>query len=109
MDRKKTIDQKTKKKILDFAKLLQKSDIAVEKIILYGSCAKGKAKRGSDIDLCVVSPLFKDNPDDYFKKIWHLAAEVDPSLEPLPFTEKELSNPYSTLSAEINQFGIRII
>lgn len=109
MDREKIVDKETKKKILLFARLLQTSGIDVDKIILYGSHATGKATKESDIDLCVVSSVFKKNPDDYFRKIWQLAAKIDPSLEPIPFTEKELSNPYSTLSAEINHSGIRIL
>lgn len=109
MAKRKFVDKAVKSKILDFNKLLRKSAIPVDQIILYGSHAKGKAAPKSDIDLCVVSPIFKKNTDSYFKKIWHLAAKIDPSLEPIPFTAEELANKYSTLSWEINTHGIRIV
>lgn len=109
MAKKKIIDKTIKNKILSFTNLLKRAGIKVDKIILYGSYAKGKPTAYSDIDLCVVSDTFKKSSNEYFKKIWQLAMKVDPSLEPIPFTSGELANKYSTLSAEINQFGVRIV
>lgn len=109
MAKKTAINQSIRNKILAFANLLEKSGIGIEKIILYGSYARGTAKTYSDIDLCVVSSIFGKNTDYYFKKIWHLAAKVDSSLEPIPFTPKELTNKYSTLSCEIKKHGVRIV
>lgn len=109
MAKKIDIDKKVKNKVLNFAKLLEKSGIKADKIILYGSHVKGKAADYSDIDLCVVSSLFAKNSDYYFKKIWHLATQVDSSLEPIPFTQQELVDKYSTLSYEIRKYGVRII
>lgn len=103
------INKEVKNKVLDFAKLLDKSGIKADKIILYGSHVKGKASDYSDIDLCVVSSLFERNSDYYFKKIWHLATQIDSSLEPIPFTQQELVDKYSTLSSEIRKYGVRII
>lgn len=108
MAKKTVLDRKIREKVLKFTQLLNKENIKTEKIILYGSWAKGTAKNYSDIDLCLVSKSFAKNPDFYFKKIWHLAAQIDPSLEPIPFTPTELNNPYSTLSAEINRYGLLI-
>lgn len=109
MAKRKTIDKTVKNKVLDFAGLLRRSDIGVEKIIVYGSCAKGTATKDSDIDLCVISPDFARNPDYFFKKIWQLADKIDLSLEPIPFTKEELANKYSTLAAEIKKYGVRIV
>lgn len=109
MGKKAVVNQSIRKKILDFSDLLKKSGIKVDQIILYGSYAKGVSRNESDIDLCVVSSKFTQNTDHYFKKIWHLAARIDSSLEPIPFTLGELTNRYSTLSNEIKKHGIRII
>ncbi len=108
MARKTILNKTIKKKISAFTSLLKRSGIPAEKIILFGSHAKGKGNAWSDIDLCVVSRHFAQNPNSVFKKIWQLAGQIDSSLEPIPFTPKELSNPYSTLASEIRSYGIRI-
>jgi predicted nucleotidyltransferase len=48
-----------KKIIKNLAKILTTNRIAVEKIILYGSYAKGNPRTHSDIDLAIISPDFK--------------------------------------------------
>jgi len=44
--------------IEDYIKVLIKNKINPEKIILYGSYAKGKAHQYSDIDIAVISDQF---------------------------------------------------
>ncbi len=39
---------------------LRRSGLRVEKLILFGSHAKGTAREDSDIDIAIVSPDFKD-------------------------------------------------
>ncbi|MBI5465019.1 nucleotidyltransferase domain-containing protein [Candidatus Gottesmanbacteria bacterium] len=108
MATRKTVNSKIKEKVLEFSRLLKRENIQTDQIILYGSWAKGTARDYSDIDLCVISPLFANRPDDYFKKIWHLASKIDSSLEPIPFTPEELNNRYSSLAQEIKKYGIRV-
>ena len=50
---------KIKKIISDYIVELSKLGIRVQKVILYGSYAKGKIRKDSDIDLIVVSGDFK--------------------------------------------------
>ena len=42
---------------------LKAMNIPVTNIYLYGSYAKNKARKGSDIDICIISPKFKDRID----------------------------------------------
>jgi predicted nucleotidyltransferase len=42
------------------AKIAQRDNIPVSKAFVFGSYANGKARRKSDLDLCIVSPKFKD-------------------------------------------------
>ena len=44
--------------IENFRKALEARNIKVQKIILYGSCARDDYKEGSDIDLIVISKSF---------------------------------------------------
>jgi len=48
-----------KKIINSLAKTLTENHIAVDKIVLYGSYAKGTPRAHSDIDLAIISPDFK--------------------------------------------------
>lgn len=109
MVKRQIIDKKLQNKIFGFDRLLRRSGINPEQIIVYGSYAKGSAKDYSDVDICVVSPRFDKNPEYYFQKIWHLAGQLDSSLEPIPFTPQELNNKYSTLATEIKKYGVRVI
>ena len=59
-----------KKIINNLAKTLSANHIAVDKIILYGSYAKGTPRPYSDIDIAVISPDFKG------KKIFEIQATL---------------------------------
>lgn len=48
-------------------RLLQERRIAGEKIIIFGSCAKGEVKKDSDIDIIIVSKDFRNK--DIFEKV----------------------------------------
>lgn len=59
---KKSSQQKIKKRVLEVVKnYLEnlKEEIRVEGVILFGSAARGKMHRDSDIDLIIISPNFK--------------------------------------------------
>ncbi len=105
------ISRQIKDKITVFAKLLKESGITVEKIILYGSYAKGHPHEYSDIDLCVISPSFVngDKYPDYYHQVWALADKVDHAFEPIPFSQDDLDNKYSSLSSEIRKHGVRVL
>ena len=47
----------------------------IDKVLLYGSRAKGCEKRGSDIDLCIFSPFLTED----------VLYEIREELEDLPF------------------------
>lgn len=97
---------KAKEKAKQFVKSLSKTDIKVSKAYLFGSYAIGKAKKDSDIDVCVVSPSFSK---DYFSEMVRLrkySLKIDPRIEPVPFLPSDLNDKYSTLASEIRKYGI---
>ena len=77
-----------------------------DKIILFGSYAKGNFNDDSDIDIAVV---FKDysNLMDMQLELMRLRRKIDSRIEPHPFRESEfdLSNP---IVSEILKFGQEI-
>lgn len=58
--------------------------------VVYGSQAAGSADQWSDIDLLVVSPLY-DGAYGYADRalLWHLSAQVDSRIEPIPCGEHQ--------------------
>lgn len=88
-----------------FIKYLQKKGIPVTAAYIFGSYAKGTANDNSDIDICVVSPVFGK---DYFAEMIELrkiALEIDSRIEPVPFSHQDLEDKYYTLAAEVRKFG----
>ena len=78
--------------------VLAEAGIPVDKIILFGSYAKGTSKSWSDVDVCVVSPLFGKN--GYDERV---------RLEPHPYNAKDLADPWDPLAYEIRTNGRVII
>lgn len=68
-----------------------KKEIPVEKVILFGSCARARNTRYSDIDIIVVSSYFvRKKKIESMQYLFHIAAKVDSRIEPIPATPEEL-------------------
>lgn len=71
-----------------FVNLLRQENFPVQKVILFGSHAKGKATKWSDVDLCVISRKFghKKGLIDPWDYLWKKRFELkDYGIEPLGF------------------------
>lgn len=99
------------------AKLLKKfvhsisSEYPIKKMYLFGSQATGKAGKSSDVDLLLVSPVFRGKrrlrraPSLYLK--WDLDYPVDfVCLTPEEFNKKKKE---TGIVQEAVKFGIRIV
>jgi predicted nucleotidyltransferase len=66
-----------------------------QKIILFGSYAKGNQREDSDIDIAVVFSDYNNRLDRQFE-LMKLTRKVDTRIEPHPFIEKDfkISNPF---------------
>jgi len=83
--------------IESFKKELEKYHIRTERIILYGSYAKGYAREDSDIDLIVVSSDFKNmNLRERLEILGLAAGRVFEPIEALGYTPDELSEKKET-------------
>ena len=104
----KVLNSKLIKIINHYSKNLKKSGIKVEDIILFGSRAKGTAKKWSDIDLAIVSKDFgKDNHDELVRLL-KIRDSYAIDIEPHPFHPKDLKEKWDPLAHEIRTYGIRI-
>ena len=102
----KTILTDTPKKLIKkYRQILIQNKIKVDKIILFGSYAKGTAKPWSDLDLCVVSKQFGKDANNELSFLNRLTLGVDPMIEPHPYHPKDLADYYDPLAHEINKTG----
>ena len=108
---KKTSLVKIQKIVKEYIRLLQVDGFSIEKVLLYGSYAKGTAKRDSDIDICIISKKFGKNPQEegkyLFRKLWELK---NANLEPVGYSPKYFynKNKQSPLVNEIHKNGIEL-
>lgn len=109
MARKAVLTSRQKAMIRTYQRLLLKAGIAVERIILFGSHAKGTAHKWSDLDLCVVSTQFGKHPFEEGVKLMTIRTDDLLDIEPHPFNPEDLKDKYDSLAAEIRKYGIRVV
>ena len=74
-----------------YIKELENRGIHVERVILYGSYAKGMAKSYSDVDLVIISKdLAKWPPIERLQMLSRATLHVDAPLEVLGYTPQEI-------------------
>ena len=105
-----TTRQKIKKIIEDYKNVLSSLGIHVERVILFGSFANGKARKDSDIDLVVISNDFeKLNLRERLEILGVAAARIMKPIEAKGYTIKEIHNAaQASFLEEILETGVRI-
>lgn len=98
-------NKQAKKEINNFVHLLQKEQIKISQVILFGSFAKGKQKDYSDIDLAVVSPNFGKDTHKEMMFLVNLSSKVSDRIEAIPVAEKDMQMKYHPLIGEIKKYG----
>lgn len=91
-----------------YRRALREAGIPVQRVILFGSRAKGTHHRWSDIDLAIVSLAFGKDPFAERSKLMRLRKDLSPAIEPHPFHPDDFKDRWSTLAQEIKKYGIPI-
>ena len=95
--------------IKKFVEALIREGISVDRVILYGSYAKAKVRRDSDIDVAIISKDFGRDKVEEGMALYRIAGKVDPRLEPVPISiEAYKNNTWVPLIYEIKTKGIEI-
>ncbi|HKR06395.1 MAG TPA: nucleotidyltransferase domain-containing protein [Bacteroidia bacterium] len=105
----KTFDQVNKdvqEKVIRFGRLLRSNGIPISKLVLFGSYAKNKANRNSDIDVCVVSSQFGKDHIEEMQYLFKQRRNVDVLIEPYPASPAEYSELESPIIWEIRKDGL---
>jgi len=90
-----------------YNRFLEKKNFPVKKAYLFGSRAKKTNHKGSDIDICIVSPKMSKNWNKNEALLWRLRREIDLRIEPIGYTPQEFKEG-GPLVEEIKKHGILI-
>ena len=80
------IDDLIVKKVKMFLLKLKESGVSVDSAYLFGSYAKRRSSKFSDIDVAVISSDFSDDRFEEGIKLSVIAGQIDNRIEPIPFT-----------------------
>ncbi len=99
---------KVKHYIREYIEVLQKDGLPIDRVFIFGSYAKRRPGKWSDIDVCVISSRFDKKLDPY-EYLWtkRRREDVMRGIEPVGFHPKDFvdENP---LAWEIKTTGIQI-
>ena len=96
------------KLIEEFIKLVKEDNIQIEKVILFGSYAKGNYSNGSDIDLAIISADFREKDCiDNMSNLLLKANKLKADIQTIPFSIEEYNDPKGIME-EILNTGIEL-
>lgn len=95
-------------RVLRYKNILEKQGIPVQKLVIFGSYAKKKQRPDSDIDVCVVSPMFGMDSVRDMQFLLKQRRKIDSRIEPIPVSPKDYRDVTSPLIYEIKKFGKEI-
>ena len=105
---KKKLSKKITVQVQRYIAILKKDKLPIQKILVYGSYAKGTPHKWSDIDIGIISPNFSDDRFEERIKLMRIGDEIDTAIEPHPFTPEDFEDKYYSLAQEVKKTGIKI-
>lgn len=97
-----------KKIVRKYARKLREKKYPFTALYLFGSYAKGNARKWSDIDIAVLSSAMKKNWNKSEETLWKLGAEVDPRIEPVGFSPENFRKGDDPMIHEIKTTGVKV-
>jgi len=103
-----TLPVKVKASVNELIRQLNANNLAIHKVFVFGSYAKGRQTQWSDIDVALVSDRFEGNFYYDRRKVSPYAIKIDLDLEVHPFSPEDFTeeNPFVK---EIIRTGIQIV
>jgi len=96
------------KKIVEiYAVKLRDKSIPFSGLYLFGSYAKGEARKWSDIDVAIFSE--RKEADDFIIELGRITREVDLRIEPHIFSDNDLKTISTPFVEEILKTGIKVV
>ncbi len=103
--------RRVKEIAIRFFQELRRNNLTPDLVVLFGSHAKGKPNKNSDIDIAVVSRKFGKDRSKEITFLNKIAYQIDPSIEAIPintfdYIAKETTSP---ILNEIKKSGVVIV
>lgn len=80
--------------------------IPVTHVYIFGSQVKGRARYGSDIDLCIISPAFGQDRQKERIMLMNLRDDTTEAIEPHPYSPVDFQDKQDALALEIQKTGV---
>lgn len=88
---------------------LQKMGFPPFYAVIFGSYARGEARKDSDIDVCLISNTFKNNGEKYRKEATVIAYGIDPRIQVVVVEPKLIkTSRLSPLYRQIREEGEKV-
>ncbi len=87
---------------------VKKSGIPVKTAYLFGSYSNGTAHKDSDIDICIVSPLFSTDRQTERVKLMGITHLLSEDIEPHPISLQEYNSRFNPFIKEVKK-GIKLV
>jgi len=102
--------QKIKSLVLQYIRNLESLGISIQKVIIFGSQAKGDFRKDSDIDIAIISKDFeKLGLWDRAKYLGRAARDIPYPIEALGFSPSQLrAAEQGTILDEITRSGVEV-
>lgn len=91
-----------------FKRSLLKEHLPVRKVVLFGSFAKGKARRWSDVDIAIICTPFLASRHEENMVFRRLRRDIDARIAPIALHPSDFRDPYFPLAKEIEKHGIEV-
>ena len=91
-----------------FKKLLLRRGYPIERIVLYGSVAKGTAHLSSDIDIAVITNPFHESRVREGGEMLLASKDIDLRIETVTLHPGDFERPFFALAREIERTGIEV-
>jgi predicted nucleotidyltransferase len=105
---KKQLPKKVIQQVQEYKKILQADKLPMQDVYVFGSYAKGTARKDSDIDVAVISSKFKSRWEAMGYLYGKLPYGLGWSIEPMGFNPKDFQDKYSSLIYEIKTHGVKV-
>jgi len=92
-----------------YARHLADQGVPVNRVILFGSWAKGTARSDSDIDVGIVSSRFGNDEIEEMQYLLYQTRHIDDRIEPIPMSVEDYENDATPFIVEIKKHGYPVL
>lgn len=108
MVKRKNLDKNVSWTVRRYVEHIKAKGIPVQKVIVFGSWARGASTKDSDIDVCLVSEKFGHDEIAELQFLLRETRKVDDRIEPTPLSLDDFENNITPLVLEIKKHGQKI-